>query len=506
MPQTLTFPGVYIEEAPSSVHPITGVATSITAFVGRALRGPVDQAITITSLSDFERIFGGVWLESNLGYAVQDFYRNGGSTAVIVRVHKTKAATDTASLSLGSGTRQVNLQAASPGAWGSKLTATIDDEVADPSDTTTFNLTVTDTGTGKVEVFRNVSFATGSARRYDNVLKNQSTLVVSTGSLPTAPQSSFPVPATATGGGDGDPIVASLFSGGTLRANKRGIYALENADLVNIIVIPPYTSAGEIDSSVLTDTIAYAVERRAMMVIDTPAAWTTLDNAVTGAGTFLSTPNAAVYFPQILESDPLRDGQVVPVAASGAIAGVWARTDGARGVWKAPAGQIDGVVAGAQALSIPLTDLEIGRLNPLGVNCLRATPGAGITLWGARTREGDDRLASQWKYIPVRRTALFLEESLYRGTQWVVFEPNDAPLWAQIRLNVGAFMNTLFRQGAFAGTTPREAFFVKCDAETTTPDDVNNGIVNIVVGFAPLKPAEFVVIVLQQIAGQTGGA
>ena len=319
MPQTLTFPGVYIEEAPSSVHPITGVATSITAFVGRALRGPVDQAITITSLSDFERIFGGVWLESNLGYAVQDFYRNGGSTAVIVRVHKTKAATDTASLSLGSGTRQVNLQAASPGAWGSKLTATIDDEVADPSDTTTFNLTVTDTGTGKVEVFRNVSFATGSARRYDNVLKNQSTLVVSTGSLPTAPQSSFPVPATATGGGDGDPIVASLFSGGTLRANKRGIYALENADLVNIIVIPPYTSAGEIDSSVLTDTIAYAVERRAMMVIDTPAAWTTLDNAVTGAGTFLSTPNAAVYFPQILESDPLRDGQVVPVAASGAI-------------------------------------------------------------------------------------------------------------------------------------------------------------------------------------------
>ena len=271
-------------------------------------------------------------------------------------------------------------------------------------------------------------------------------------------------------------------------------------------MIPPYTSAGEIDSSVLTDTIAYAVERRAMMVIDTPAAWTTLDNAVTGAGTFLSTPNAAVYFPQILESDPLRDGQVVPVAASGAIAGVWARTDGARGVWKAPAGQIDGVVAGAQALSIPLTDLEIGRLNPLGVNCLRATPGAGITLWGARTREGDDRLASQWKYIPVRRTALFLEESLYRGTQWVVFEPNDAPLWAQIRLNVGAFMNTLFRQGAFAGTTPREAFFVKCDAETTTPDDVNNGIVNIVVGFAPLKPAEFVVIVLQQIAGQTGGA
>jgi uncharacterized protein len=505
MPATLTYPGVYIEEAQSGVHPITAVATSIAAFVGRALRGPVDEAVTITSLSDFERIFGGAWLESNLGYAVQDFYRNGGSTAIIVRVHKTKAATDTASIKIGSGTSQVALAAASPGAWGAKLTATIDDDVADPSDTTTFNLTVTDTGTGKVEVFRNVSFATGSPRRYDNVLKNESSLVVATGSLPTQPQSSFPETAAAANGGDGNPIDASLFSGGTLRADKKGLYALENADLVNIIVIPPYTSGGEIDASVLTDTLAYAVERRAMMIIDPPAAWSSLANAVTGGGTFTSSPNAAVYFPQIQESDALRGGQIVSVAPSGALAGVWARTDATRGVWKAPAG-LAATVNGALALSIPLTDAEIGELNPLGVNCLRSSPGAGVTVWGARTRNGNDRLADQWKYVPVRRTALFLEESLYRGTQWVVFEPNDAPLWAQIRLNITSFMTTLFRQGAFAGTTPKDAFFVKCDAETTTPDDVNNGIVNIVVGFAPLKPAEFVVIVIQQLAGQTGGA
>jgi phage tail sheath protein FI len=155
---------------------------------------------------------------------------------------------------------------------------------------------------------------------------------------------------------------------------------------------------------------------------------------------------------------------------------------------------------------VQLGDGDIGQLNPLGVNCLRTAPGAGRVVWGARTLQGNDRLASEWKYIPVRRTALFIEESLYRGTQWVVFEPNDAPLWAQIRLNVGAFMNNLFRQGAFAGTTPREAYFVKCDAETTTQDDVNLGIVNIHVGFAPLKPAEFVVIRIQQMAGQTGGA
>jgi phage tail sheath protein FI len=170
-------------------------------------------------------------------------------------------------------------------------------------------------------------------------------------------------------------------------------------------------------------------------------------------------------------------------------------------VWKAPAG-IDAVLRGAQGLSYRLTDPENGTLNPLGVNCLRNFPVYGNVVWGARTLKGDDRLASEWKYIPVRRLALFIEESLYRGTQWVVFEPNDEPLWSQIRLNLGAFMNNLFRQGAFQGTTPRDAYFVKCDKETTTQNDINLGIVNIIVGFAPLKPAEFVIIKIQQIAGQ----
>jgi phage tail sheath protein FI len=149
-----------------------------------------------------------------------------------------------------------------------------------------------------------------------------------------------------------------------------------------------------------------------------------------------------------------------------------------------------------------LTDEENGQLNPLGINCLRAKVPVGPVVWGSRTLQGNDQLASEWKYIPVRRTALFIEESLYRGTQWVVFEPNDEPLWAQIRLNVGAFMHNLFRQGAFQGRTPRDAYFVKCDKETTTQNDINLGIVNIVVGFAPLKPAEFVIIKIQQIAGE----
>ena len=150
-----------------------------------------------------------------------------------------------------------------------------------------------------------------------------------------------------------------------------------------------------------------------------------------------------------------------------------------------------------------LTDAENGVLNPLGLNCFRVFPVYGHVCWGARTLEGSDQQASEWKYIPVRRLALFLEESLYRGTKWVVFEPNDEPLWAQIRLNVGAFMHTLFRQGAFQGKTPQEAYFVKCDKETTTQEDIDRGIVNILVGFAPLKPAEFVVIKISQKAGQT---
>lgn len=136
------------------------------------------------------------------------------------------------------------------------------------------------------------------------------------------------------------------------------------------------------------------------------------------------------------------------------------------------------------------------------MNCLRVAPGAGHVVWGARTRNGSDRIASEWKYLPVRRTALFIEESLFRGIQWAVFEPNDEPLWAQLRLNIGAFLNNLFRQGAFQGKTPRDAYFVKCDATTTTQTDINLGVVNILVGFAPLKPAEFVVLRLQQIAGQ----
>ena len=293
------------------------------------------------------------------------------------------------------------------------------------------------------------------------------------------------------------------FTGSGKQNAKQGLYALRKADLFNILCIPPYLESGDVDNaSLVAEAAVFCEEHRAMLLVDPPSTWVDKDTAKRGLDALGTTSrNAAVFFPRLTQPDPLRDGQTADFAPCGAVAGIFARTDTNRGVWKAPAG-LEATLVGVPKLSVPLTDAENGELNPLGINCLRAMPAAGRVVWGARTLEGDDRRASEWKYIPVRRTALFIEESLYRGTQWAVFEPNDEPLWAQIRLNLGAFMQNLFRQGAFQGKTPQEAYFVKCDKETTTQNDINLGVVNVVVGFAPLKPAEFVVIAIQQIAGQ----
>jgi phage tail sheath protein FI len=244
-----------------------------------------------------------------------------------------------------------------------------------------------------------------------------------------------------------------------------------------------------------------------MLLVDPPKDWKDKRDAkekftdATADHVGTRSKNAALFFPRLRQPNPLAENRIEEFVPCGAVAGVFARTDTQRGVWKAPAG-LDAVLVGVPELKVLLTDAENGELNPLGINCLRGFPIIGRVLWGSRTLRGADQLADEYKYVPVRRTALYIEESLYRGTQWVVFEPNDEPLWAQIRLNLGAFMQNLFRQGAFQGKTPAEAYFVKCDKETTTQNDINLGIVNIVVGFAPLKPAEFVVIKIQQIAGQ----
>jgi phage tail sheath protein FI len=282
------------------------------------------------------------------------------------------------------------------------------------------------------------------------------------------------------------------------RSAREGLYALEEVDLFTILCLPGVTDAG-----VLMDATAYCEERRAFFVIDSPpSALTPAQMVASVSGTDLpKSDHAAVYYPWVYIADPLKNGKLRLTAPSGTVAGLYARIDADRGVWKAPAGT-EATLGGVQKTAYTLTDGETGALNPLGVNCLRVFPVYGAVSWGARTLRGADQMTSEYKYVPVRRLALFLEECLYRGTQWVVFEPNDESLWAQIRLNLGAFMNSLFRLGAFQGRSAREAYLVKCDRETTTQDDINRGVVNILVAFAPLKPAEFVVIRIQQLAGQ----
>jgi phage tail sheath protein FI len=292
------------------------------------------------------------------------------------------------------------------------------------------------------------------------------------------------------------PLIGSL-------ADKTGFYALEDVDLVNILCIPRAADLPDTEMRAVYDQAnSYIADRRGFLLIDVPESTATLDAMQTWLmqNDSLRSRNAAVYFPRTFVPDPINGNRLKSLAASGTIAGLYARTDATRGVWKAPAGT-DAALQNVQGLAYTLTDLENGALNPLGVNCLRTFPVFGSVSWGARTLEGADQLASEWKYIPIRRLALFIEESLYRGTKWAVFEPNDETLYGQIRLNVGVFMNNLFRQGAFQGQTPQEAYFVKCDKETTTQADRNLGIVNIEVGFAPLKPAEFIILLIKQIAG-----
>lgn len=687
----VTYPGVYIQEVASDVRTITPVDTATTGFIGRAKRGPVDTPVVCNSYADFERIFGGLWLESSLGYAVSDFFLNGGSKAVVVRLfHETsglakallslpsadpgalavfaavtaaagqagkqpadlasaatsalatvtantqlttanktaaKSVSDAVTAAAGLGTatalktaadtaaatftadpaqtaakkvsdavdaavdanksvgaivsdaaaasnsllndqnalaaqaaakavfqaveaasvlptndsivataRQavaattgitnpLALEAAYEGAWGNRLAVRVSDldarfssNIADrykvPA-TELFNLSVRDLATGAREEFANVTVTAGP-RQLDKVLASESNLVRVKSLSTTRPAASsgtdWNAPANYTGvvatgqANDGAALTSDDFVGTGKDGSKKGLYAFKQyGDIVNLLCIPPYLSSGDVDvdRDVLEKAASYCLDHRGLLIVDPPTGWNRKDKATAGPSDVMTvSKNAALFFPRIKKSNPLRDNQVEEFAPCGAIAGVMARTDATRGVWKAAAG-LEARLMGVVEPSISLTDAENGELNPLGVNCLRRLPAAGNVVWGARTMVGDDRLADQWKYVPVRRTALFIEESLYRGSQWAVFEPNDEPLWAQLRLNIGTFMNGLFRQGAFQGKSPSEAYFVKCDATTTTQAEIDRGIVQIVVGFAPLKPAEFVILYIQQIAGGT---
>jgi phage tail sheath protein FI len=541
MPISPTYPGVYIDELPSAVRTIIGVPTSIAAFIGTAPRGATDGPVHITSWGDYEQEFGGLDVDSKLSYAVYQFYQNGGSEAEIVRLVGTGGTNATITLDAAPATPttsdatpatevtgELKLQAVSQGTWGNSLLVRIEANQDPAKKATSYNLSVHDSFSGATESYLNVSTDKSSAQGLAKLLASSTLIGVVSGDdvLPAPhaaidPEAGYPDPfdpgyavrypdaperyaAADTGSGkDGGTPGADVYVGKVVE--QTGINALLKADIFNMLCLPGIDAE---DSGIMPTAVKFCLDHRAMLIADSPETWTTVKSAADGVNASgfplrdaNTGRNAAVYFPRIHAADPKQNGFVREFAPCGVIAGIWARTDVQRGVWKAPAGT-DASLTGVTDLTVKMTDLENGTLNPQGVNCLRTLPVFGNVVWGARTGRGSDQMADQWKYVPVRRLALFVEESLYRGTKWVVFEPNDEPLWSSIRLNIGAFMNNLFRQGAFQGQTPQEAYLVTCDQTNNPQNTIDQGIVNIQVGFAPLKPAEFVVIHIQQLAGQ----
>lgn len=513
MSTSLRSPGVYLEESASGSRPIAGAPTSITAFVGPAPRGPVDRPVPVQSFADFERAFGGLSRSSPVSYAVRQFFENGGTHGVVVRVAGagTRAATGSAG--------GLALIAASAGSWGSHLRVRIEHDARSGADER-FHLTVRDGLTGATERFLGLSVRPDDERNAERVLEAGSALLRIRGALPESRPPATPTPLmrrvdpmTVTpgsipfeaGGSDGDPVGDAEISDPALREAGRGLWALEHEPIFNLLCIPPFDASGKRDVGAQTRAAAaaYCEARRAIFLADPLASWELSSQVaadVTGGAdtTWGLEPsaNVALYFPYVVAPDPLQEGRPAPFAPSGAVAGIIARTDAERGVWSSPSGT-SATLRGIADLRTPITDREQESLTPLGVNCVRAFRESTPVLWGARTLLAADSAASEWKYLSVRRLALFIEVSLVRGLQWVAFEPNDAPLWTRVRRDVEDFLTTLWRGGALVGTTTDEAFFVRCGRDTTTQADIDGGALNVVVGIAPLKPADFVVVTIR---------
>jgi phage tail sheath protein FI len=512
MPVTLSYPGLYIEELPSSAHTITAAPTSIAVFIGYTHPYKTlafGEAVRIFNFTDYERNFGGLYANdlahSDVAYAVQQFFLNGGSDAYVVglkpSVHSASPTTDfpvvTGDLVSIRFTGREPVDAAHE--LGVSLTnANAAGNAAD----------LTITYGARAETFRNVSLLAGPDFIETRVNKasalvsvaptsgagyGATLLVGSPAALPAPIKLLEPSPRPAGAAIDSPPDFTAAFATDS---------SLDKVDIFNLMVIPGVTDAG-----VLSQALAFCERKRAFLIIDPPVADSADGAGATrkiedDVGAVPKSTNGALYFPYLTSIDALT-GKTIELPPSGFVAGIFARTDNNRGVWKAPAGlettivNATGVVARGR-----LSDSRAGVLNPLGVNCLRTFPGVGTVVFGARTLTTLNPAFEQWRYVPVRRTALFIEQTLLRNLGWVVFEPNDEPLWIAIRTSIEAFMLSLFHQGAFQGATPSTAFQVKCDASTTTQTDIDLGIVNILVGFRPLKPAEFVVIKIAQLAGQ----
>lgn len=524
---TLLHPGVYVTEVPAGLRSIEGAPTSTTIFVGETERGPLGPT-KISSRSDYERLFGGYYRVREASppaaptrvltaYAMDGFYGNGGSTAYVLRAMDGADAAAPA--------QRGSVRASSPGVWGESVSVAF--LAPSGNDTSRFRIAVVydspEPGQQRrlVEVWDRLSVDAADENYVVDVLQRSGYIRWATsapvtrptldllGSPPTSnpAESDIVDGAVALTGGSGGGGDLSFAAYGELLAEQ-----LEGVDDAALLVATcDALLAGSSDYTDYVNTfIGYAENRprRDLFFVGdlprqrTAATVTQATTATLTAFDSLGTSNfSALYWPHVVVGDIAGVGRnpTITLPPAAFVAGLVARTDGRRGVWKAPAGT-EATVALTIGLEHQLNDLHSDELNPVGVNALRTIPGAGRVVWGSRTMVP----SSEWRYVPVRRTAIFLRTSIYNGIQWAVFEPNDEPLWSSLRASIGAFMETQFRRGAFAGRTSEQAYLVKVDSETTTPIDQAAGVVNILVAFAPLRPAEFVVVQLSQKTQATG--
>jgi hypothetical protein len=502
MPNYLS-PGVYVEEVEAGSRPIEGVGTAVAAFVGLAARGPANSPTLITNWAQFVNTFGDFIEGSYLAHAVYGYFLNGGGACYVVRIGgdapMTAARAELASRNDDklSGYRVIALE---PGLGGNQVTVEVTEATTPAEDT--FKLTVSAPGRD-TETFDNVSTKRGK-NNVVTVVKEQSKLITieeigSAGALERIPAPGK----TSLSGADGAKpmrLNADDYVGNS--ADRTGFGGLEAIDPVTMLAVPDLMAVyqqGTIDLDGVQAVQAAMIAHCELMgdrvaILDAPPglnAQQIREWRVDKVG--YDSKYGSLYWPWIKVQNPM-DGNGLHVPPSGHMAGIWARNDDTRGVHKAPANEI---IRGALGLELQLTKGEHDQLNPVGINCIRAFPGRGIRVWGARTLSSDPA----WRYLNVRRLFNYVEESILEGTQWVVFEPNDLNLWQRVKRTLNAFLVRVWRDGALFGATPQEAFYVKCDAETNPPEVVDAGQLVVEVGIAPVKPAEFVVFRIAQMSG-----
>ena len=514
MPTYLS-PGVYVEEIDGGSKPIEGVGTAVAAFVGFTERAPDDDAgdphgvkpRLVTNWSQYERLFGGFVDGAALPHAVYGYFNNGGGNAYIVRVPHRAGGAGKPTVALPSHAKgdaqTLEIEARDADA---NIEVEIEHHAPDEGGAVQgFNMKVFRDG-NEVESFPDLSFGRGGpsvdsqhvrvkAPKVSGVSNQEKIPVAGRHRLATAPTQ-----ALAVGSGD--------FEGS--ESERTGIRGLVIAEDVTMLACPDLTTAvssnGNVDldmfkavQTVLINHCENAGTR--MAILDSPPGMNPQDVRDWRSGSAMyDSKFAALYYPWIKVANPLADpngpkeDRIISVPPSGHIAGVWARNDATRGVWKAPANE---VIRGAIDVEVKVTKGEQDINNPVGVNCIRPFGTRGIRVWGGRTLSSDP----SWRYINVRRLFNFIEESVLRGTQWVVFEPNDLALWQRVKRTIYSFLLGLWRQGALFGATPGEAFYVKCDEETNPPESVDEGKRVVEIGVAPVKPAEFVIFRISQWQG-----